>query len=1069
MRQIAAAQTDPLPAELGLTIFRGEVAAGRLWEAARIWEVTTTETDGEALIKDAYGAFLDLLQLDDPVRAMARIARLEAGPDDAEFDWIAYRVRSASGGMGIVEMPPAEQLLDIAKALVVAGKAVFADDARAMWHDRMKDVDAWRRWIVLAEAAGDHHQIAARNMGLARLLYSERAEIAQVKEALTAAEISYDQISHGTGKIKVAEIRTEMAIQRDGESPDRLDPIIDAYLAAGCPRDALSALLTASSIAHERANLPLAKAYSDRLQALADACDMALVARQAAFRLADMALREGYYARARDLCDEALAEDMPTLAQAGLRALKATSLSSAGDNEGAAQELSRAVEMYVDKGFESSASDLISVWASAMVGADPSQASYDLASALMDDWAAKDVARGDHKAAATKHIERGAILLAQGILPRSRQPGALEAIMAAGEAALQQGEELLSQIKERDSFDLHANLAQIRSQLGMMRNDPDASVSALVHAQELYTKANMPFHAANSSFLIGCHFLNAANAPDGDKGRNFGKAENHLISAFNFYRDVGGMTMQAVNAAHKLAMLYLNMFPFVRDDIQGQCAAFAEELLDWAVAAIDDLRRAYSAPTRLASLEGKLTQTDLQAKLLTEAVRLHVGSVPNYSKAWQWMAASKARSLNDLVATDAFVSAELQTAIAEKPGVMRLIELERAQIEERLKSPVAARMAWEERISKTRQELRALYPPISDYLDAREGRVAPAAELEATFAGHEHAAFIDWTICGDRIFLSVARPGQAVTIERLPLTMSEVTRFLRFDYSASGRRTLLRDEWFLLSQLDHLVTPLSWLTQPGESLIFCPSGLLRTLPLHALEIDGAPVIARNPVSWSPSVSLLRHTRRHERTPASGRATVFGQAELDRADTRTFSLAVAESLGTTPYLRGEVRADRLKHALETSQIVHFNGHAVFNEREPLHSHLKLAAGGTFRARDAFDLRQVAARLVTLGACESAASRLMPGDEPFGMVAALLQAGVQSVIGALWKVQDRATGRIMAQFYRAITDPDHPLAPDVALQQAVNTLRQDPEFNAPYYWAGVILNGNPWTEFSTTLKE
>ncbi|MEM6412998.1 MAG: CHAT domain-containing protein, partial [Pseudomonadota bacterium] len=72
-------------------------------------------------------------------------------------------------------------------------------------------------------------------------------------------------------------------------------------------------------------------------------------------------------------------------------------------------------------------------------------------------------------------------------------------------------------------------------------------------------------------------------------------------------------------------------------------------------------------------------------------------------------------------------------------------------------------------------------------------------------------------------------------------------------------------------------------------------------------------------------------------------------------------------------------------------------------------------------------------------------------------------------ALWKVQDRATGRIMAQFYRAITDPDHPLAPDVALQQAVNTLRQDPEFNAPYYWAGVILNGNPWTEFSTTLKE
>ena len=63
-------------------------------------------------------------------------------------------------------------------------------------------------------------------------------------------------------------------------------------------------------------------------------------------------------------------------------------------------------------------------------------------------------------------------------------------------------------------------------------------------------------------------------------------------------------------------------------------------------------------------------------------------------------------------------------------------------------------------------------------------------------------------------------------------------------------------------------------------------------------------------------------------------------------------------------------------------------------------------------------------------------------------------------SLWRINDRATARLMTHFYRGLLDRG--LAPAAALRAAQQDLLQGPEqsWRAPYYWAGLTLEGDWW---------
>ena len=96
----------------------------------------------------------------------------------------------------------------------------------------------------------------------------------------------------------------------------------------------------------------------------------------------------------------------------------------------------------------------------------------------------------------------------------------------------------------------------------------------------------------------------------------------------------------------------------------------------------------------------------------------------------------------------------------------------------------------------------------------------------------------------------------------------------------------------------------------------------------------------------------------------------------------------------------------------------------------------------------DLRD--ADLVVLSACETGKGEIT-GEGVFGLQRAFKQAGAQTLVMSLWKVDDKATQLLMTEFYRNLISKHQ--SKREAFRNAQNHIRS--QYKAPYYWAGFIM--------------
>ncbi|HET8675762.1 MAG TPA: CHAT domain-containing protein, partial [Blastocatellia bacterium] len=102
------------------------------------------------------------------------------------------------------------------------------------------------------------------------------------------------------------------------------------------------------------------------------------------------------------------------------------------------------------------------------------------------------------------------------------------------------------------------------------------------------------------------------------------------------------------------------------------------------------------------------------------------------------------------------------------------------------------------------------------------------------------------------------------------------------------------------------------------------------------------------------------------------------------------------------------------------------------------------------------------LVVLSACQTALGKDVRGEGLLGLTRGFMYAGASSVVASLWKVDDEATAELMRQFYTNMLREG--MTPADALRAAQNSIRQRPEWHAPYYWAGFTLQG----EYSQVIR-
>jgi hypothetical protein len=68
---------------------------------------------------------------------------------------------------------------------------------------------------------------------------------------------------------------------------------------------------------------------------------------------------------------------------------------------------------------------------------------------------------------------------------------------------------------------------------------------------------------------------------------------------------------------------------------------------------------------------------------------------------------------------------------------------------------------------------------------------------------------------------------------------------------------------------------------------------------------------------------------------------------------------------------------------------------------------------------------------------------------------MYAGSRSVVTSLWKVDDRATAKLMKYFYQSMLQDK--MTPAAALRLAKQKIRGEKAWSAPFFWAGFVVQG------------
>jgi CHAT domain-containing protein/tetratricopeptide (TPR) repeat protein len=151
---------------------------------------------------------------------------------------------------------------------------------------------------------------------------------------------------------------------------------------------------------------------------------------------------------------------------------------------------------------------------------------------------------------------------------------------------------------------------------------------------------------------------------------------------------------------------------------------------------------------------------------------------------------------------------------------------------------------------------------------------------------------------------------------------------------------------------------------------------------------------------------------------------------------------------------------LKGGLSGFRVLHLAGHGLAYPDLAglvlsLHDERGRPVDGLVQAYEIYGLR-LSADLVVLSACRTSLGQEIRGEGLMGLSRGFLHAGASQVLASLWDVDDAATAELMRRFYGAYLEVGE--NPSRALRMAQESIRHDPRWAAPHYWAGFVLQGD-----------
>ncbi|WP_131105488.1 CHAT domain-containing protein [Ornithinimicrobium sufpigmenti] len=293
----------------------------------------------------------------------------------------------------------------------------------------------------------------------------------------------------------------------------------------------------------------------------------------------------------------------------------------------------------------------------------------------------------------------------------------------------------------------------------------------------------------------------------------------------------------------------------------------------------------------------------------------------------------------------------------------------------------------------------------------------------------------------DRSPLDTSALGNAVLKTRL--AMSSVPRPpgpLAKDYLTAMHELLLAPvrETGLADDCDH------WVVVPQRSLHLVPWMALRDDAGRWLLDDAAVTVVPSGSVWSRLRQRREGQVRRLGVLADPLVGYAGLPQLPGAMKEMELLTAAwrgRGLTVEPFAQEDATFEALSRAAARCDVIQVAAHGSFPGDAALFDHQLLLSPeldhpGPVTADAIRRLDAANVGCVVLSVCDGGAYRVGRGDEPYGLVPALLEAGARSVIAAQWAVDDDRARALMSRTGELLAQ--HP--PAQALRQACIELRE-----------------------------
>jgi CHAT domain-containing protein len=451
---------------------------------------------------------------------------------------------------------------------------------------------------------------------------------------------------------------------------------------------------------------------------------------------------------------------------------------------------------------------------------------------------------------------------------------------------------------------------------------------------------------------------------------------------------------------------------------------------------------------------------------LVQNLGLRLIALRSYDRAFDTFESIRARGLGDLAAA----YETLDFSVEERAWLAELVDLESqesAQLTALAERAVAGETedldrrldALEPIRAKRRAEMEnPQFPETLARLAAAPRQPVGLTELAALVGASGVPVIFYWVTASEVVVWVVSPQGMEVKSVFLP-GPAVIDKSRRVTSTASSPNTPFDEEAarqlhaYLIQPFEHLLT--------GDEVIIVPQGPLVTLPFEAL-IDGRTgeyLAEQVAISYAPSAGFAARALRREPFVLPSVTAIYDK-EIEDDTSEVSRLAQGLGSGVTMAATGTMSADEAIDALGGKAAVHVLLHGVFEQSDPLQSHLTLQnldlspEDNAITAAEllAADWRQT--RLAVFSSCESAQMNVRISNEVYGLSWAPLVGGAQAVVTSRWRVLGPSNADWMDDFYGRLATGEG--SPAIAAAGTMRRMIGQGEAH-PYYWAGPQVFG------------